>query len=323
MKYFTSTEKATGLLPINECFAVSKTANLEVTVKPGGVMINGITAFEDNETKLTISPADTIDRIDTVVVRLLDNIPHEEVDVISGDIPSSMGDALKYKQSAYKSRAFEIAVVKGIPSETPKAPELRRDDRVYELGVANVHVSGVSISEVTDTRYDDTRCGFADSIVSELLNRAGGSGDSSGYKTAFVRFTGTNTGNVLVNTGAALSKGKVPVIIDNVIKTVSIDDQEDQYVLKSTLPKNANIKVITVIPSVSYNLCGLKNHPEIDYSSNISYGYLQTNSFLLMLNNLGIFINQDGTMELMCTNIYQTNITIRATPAIYAIVYYD
>lgn len=258
MKYFTSTEKATGLLPINECFAVSKTANLEVTVKPGGVMINGITAFEDNETKFTISSADTLDRIDTVVVRLLDNIPHEEVDVISGDIPSSMGDALKYKQSAYKSRDFEIAVVKGTPSETPKAPELRRDDRVYELGVANVHVSGVSISEVTDTRYDDTRCGLADSIISELLNRAGGSED--GFKITF--------GAVHPTSNRSFTKGNYTNIqlvrADPIYDSINIGGVDRKMRAKNMLPEGAI--VYAIIPCASLDKEYLYYEPETTYS---------------------------------------------------------
>lgn len=326
MKYFTSTEKATGLLPINECFAVSKTANLEVTVKPGGVMINGITAFEDNETKLTISPADTLDRIDTVVVRLLDNIPHEEVDVISGDIPSSMGDALKYKQSVYKSRAFEIAVVKGTPSETPKAPELRRDDRVYELGVANVHVSGVSISEVTDTRYDDTRCGFADSIISELLNKTGGSGGSSGYKTAIVRFNTTNQSAIAIQAKKALNLNELSVAIDDTIYTTTVNDEFDSVILKNTLPDNYKIRGITVIPHITRDMCVYKIHPEVPISeSSAMQSYYMTNTTLMQLTNLSVCANDDGTFFLYGFNSTSNVISITGGTKrpVYAIVYYE
>lgn len=115
---------------------VTATGGMTVKVKPGDGFIEGRIFINDSETELPISSAETLDRIDTVVVRL-----------------------------SKANRETTLAVVKGTASSAPSAPTLTRESGVYELGLANVLVKkntvNITQAEVTDTRLNDQRCGVA------------------------------------------------------------------------------------------------------------------------------------------------------------------
>lgn len=115
---------------------VTATGGMTVKVKPGDGFIEGRIFINDIETELPISSAETLDRIDTVVVRL-----------------------------SKANRETTLAVVKGTASSAPSAPALTRESGVYELGLANVLVKkntvNITQAEVTDTRLNDQRCGVA------------------------------------------------------------------------------------------------------------------------------------------------------------------
>lgn len=115
---------------------VTATGGMTVKVKPGDGFIEGRIFINDIETELPIESAESLDRIDTVVVRL-----------------------------SKANREITLAVVKGTASSAPSAPALTRESGVYELGLANVLVKkntvNITQAEVTDTRLNDQRCGVA------------------------------------------------------------------------------------------------------------------------------------------------------------------
>ena len=115
---------------------VTATGGMTVKVKPGDGFIEGRIFINDIETELPMESAESLDRIDTVVVRL-----------------------------SKANRETTLAVVKGTASSAPSAPALTRESGVYELGLANVLVKkntvNITQAEVTDTRLNDQRCGVA------------------------------------------------------------------------------------------------------------------------------------------------------------------
>ena len=115
---------------------VTATGGMTVKVKQGDGFIEGRIFINDIETELPIESAESLDRIDTVVVRL-----------------------------SKANRETTLAVVKGTASSAPSAPALTRESGVYELGLANVLVKkntvNITQAEVTDTRLNDQRCGVA------------------------------------------------------------------------------------------------------------------------------------------------------------------
>ena len=113
-----------------------------VKVLAGFALCNGCQKLQevDLEIQLPVSDA-TYDRIDTIVLRLDDN---EAV------------------------RACEFFVISGVAASTPRVPELTQSDSIWEIGLANIYRKAnsteVTNANITDTRYDTSRCGIISSI---------------------------------------------------------------------------------------------------------------------------------------------------------------
>lgn len=141
-EYFNSLVN-TGIFPKkdNSEFKVESNNNMTVTVKAGQVWIEGYSMINDNDYVLDIDTASgSLNRIDRVVIRL--------------DL---------------ENRKIELDVKKGEITESPVAPELQRDNVIYELGIADINV-GSSISEITqedivDTRADSELAGKVNSVI--------------------------------------------------------------------------------------------------------------------------------------------------------------
>lgn len=133
----------TGIMPTDSSnMQVAAGEGMSVIVNPGFAMVEGCMKLEEEVTNLSIQASDSaLDRIDTVVLRLDSN---ENV------------------------RSCEFAIVSGVPSLVPIRPELTRNESVYEIGLADVLVSKtitvISDSKITDTRFDNERCGVVSSI---------------------------------------------------------------------------------------------------------------------------------------------------------------
>ena len=121
---------------------VTAVSGTKVKVLTGFALCNGCLKLQETDIEITLPTADaSLDRIDTVVLRLDDN----------DDV-----------------RACELYVVSGTAASTPQAPALTQTDSIWELGLANIYRKAnsteVTNANITDTRYDSSRCGIISSI---------------------------------------------------------------------------------------------------------------------------------------------------------------
>ncbi|WP_102337845.1 hypothetical protein [Collinsella provencensis] len=70
------------------------------------------------------------------------------------------------------NRLIELKVIQGAASANPQAPAHSREDEVFDLVLAEVHVASgaVELSEedITDKRPDNTVCGFVTGVVEQI-----------------------------------------------------------------------------------------------------------------------------------------------------------
>lgn len=134
---------STGIMPTNsENMQVAAGEGMSVIVRPGFAVVEGCLKLEEETRILALQAADsTLDRIDTVVLRL---------------------------DSNDSARVCDFYIVQGVPSLVPVHPDLTRAGSIYEIALADVLVtkqsSVISDSKITDTRFDPERCGVVSSV---------------------------------------------------------------------------------------------------------------------------------------------------------------
>lgn len=115
---------------------VTAGTGMTVLVNPGDGFIEGRLFIENSTRELQVQASESLDRIDTVVVRL-----------------------------NKEQRAIDLYIVKGTAATVPTAPALTRAGGIYELGIANVYVpkltSNITQERINDTRLNTERCGIA------------------------------------------------------------------------------------------------------------------------------------------------------------------
>lgn len=111
-------------------------SGMTVTVKPGAGVINGAIMHSDSDISLPLDAADSLPRIDRIVLRLDDNV---------------------------NVRAMEIFVLKGTASSSPTAPQITRSAMVHELVLADIsvpaNVAAIAAANIIDRRNDTVLCG--------------------------------------------------------------------------------------------------------------------------------------------------------------------
>lgn len=130
--------------PANNLQVTSNNTDMKITVGSGKAWINGY--FYDNNSSIifTLDNADgVLNRIDSVVVRL---------DLVN--------------------RNIKATIKKGTFAINPQAPELTRNDDVFEIQLATVYVGAGVIkiiqANVTDTRQDISLCGVVSGVVDQI-----------------------------------------------------------------------------------------------------------------------------------------------------------
>lgn len=111
---------------------------MKIEVSPGGCHIEGAKAYSTESRYITLSNSDSqLNRIDRVLVRF------------------DLAEAV---------RSIEIYVREGVPSTTPRPPEIHRENTYYELVLADVLVksgtTSISSSQITDQRLNPDLCGM-------------------------------------------------------------------------------------------------------------------------------------------------------------------
>lgn len=142
--------RTSGVLDEDGNLEISVTDDREVTISVGIAWIRykklaGLAVGVRGAEILTVAVSDsTLGRIDTVVL---------------GYSAADNGASLYIKQ--------------GTPSSTPAHPTLTKSESLYELGLYDIKVAAgsttVSVSDITDTRGDDDRCGYMREIGAALL----------------------------------------------------------------------------------------------------------------------------------------------------------
>lgn len=132
--------RVSGVYSAETHFACSVTGNREITVSPGLAWIKngefyGKSVAAQEKTVLAVAVADgALPRVDRVVLR--------------------------FDKAANASR---IMIVQGTPSAAPVAPAIVRNELMYDLGLAEIHVPAASLTvtaaHIHDTRLDEAVCG--------------------------------------------------------------------------------------------------------------------------------------------------------------------
>lgn len=112
-----------------------------VTVKVGDAWINGRMYRNLDDKRIRLDPSDSATtRIDRIVVGC-----------------------------NYKDRVITIYVKKGTPASSASAPELTRNDTLYEISLAEITIApgavGITQSAIKDTRLDQSKCGIVTALV--------------------------------------------------------------------------------------------------------------------------------------------------------------
>lgn len=123
---------------------VTPSSNLNTVVRPGKAWINGYYMINDSDYVLSHDIADgVLSRIDRVVIRL-----------------------------DFLTREIGIYIKKGLPSSTPTAPTLQRDNDIYELALADVRINNgattLNSSNITDQRLNSSLCGIVQGVVNQV-----------------------------------------------------------------------------------------------------------------------------------------------------------
>ncbi len=136
-KYFTN-----GVF--NNELQVIANNDMTITIREGDANIEGYRYTNTGDLTKTIETADgKLKRIDNVVLRL--------------DLTN---------------RLISAQIIKGIFSETPKAPDLVRSSTIYDIKLAEINIdkgiTSITQSSVKDTRPDTNLCGIVTSTVDTL-----------------------------------------------------------------------------------------------------------------------------------------------------------
>lgn len=131
---------------IGNRLAVTPGEGLSINIDTGRAMVQCHWMVNTTIHSLKLSPADVqYKRIDRIVIRL---------------------------DKSDSARKVDIAVLQGVGSLNPVAPELTRTSSVWELCIADVlinpNVVSISQSNITDQRLNTALCGFVTGVVKQV-----------------------------------------------------------------------------------------------------------------------------------------------------------
>lgn len=139
--------RTSGVFNSDECFAITVTDSLTVTIAPGLAWIKnadyaGKSVCVTESVDLEISPGGSLPRTDRVVLRF-----------------------------SKSENASELAILEGTESSSYPAPDVTQEETVYELGLYEIYVAASATSidadDITDTRNDNSVCGrMTDAVTS-------------------------------------------------------------------------------------------------------------------------------------------------------------
>ena len=125
---------------------VLESADMVVSVSPGGGLFGSGWAYNDAPVLLTLDQAEaTLSRIDAVIVK---------------------------RDDSELVRNSTLEIKKGTPAEIPVAPQMTRDDLVNEYCLATILIApgttSITQSLITDTRPDTRVCGWVTGLIDQV-----------------------------------------------------------------------------------------------------------------------------------------------------------
>lgn len=139
LKYFTE-----GVDP-NGGFTVVENSTQGALVKKGWANIRGVFIELKSDTPITFDAADSMDRIDRVVLR------HDDTKTV---------------------RKPDVIILKGTPSNSPVPQNITRNETQYDIVLADVRIKPNSVfitnSQITDQRFNSSLCGIISGTIKEI-----------------------------------------------------------------------------------------------------------------------------------------------------------
>lgn len=131
---------------------VFKNEGNALEVIPSGVGMSVIVS-----TGFAIARGRYINNTEAYTLQLDDASEQDRIDIIVASM-----------STLQNTRSFELIVKKGTPALSPEAPELTRNEGVYEMCLAKINIPStatyVTESMVEDTREDESLCGFVSGL---------------------------------------------------------------------------------------------------------------------------------------------------------------
>ena len=312
-------------------FQVLTGTGMNIHVNPGACHIQGAIGIEKSQRTLSLQSAESMDRIDTVVLRL---------------------------DLSLAARSIDLYIVKGTASVSPQTPALTRNSTIWELGIANIFVpknsSSITQQRITDTRLNNSRCGIVAQTIGELdtspyfdqvqamitelkktidgiengsgyvfslegksgnltLNDVGALPTAGGSMSGAIEFEGggsiqsadsllklSNGGNILaVGPDGVTSNGKTIATMEGVTWTPRVEMQGSAQPIRSssgTAYKVGNIAVITYTITFSQPLSADEALWITGLPYNIPFGHYPLGDYFLDLavNRINGYMSSDG-----------------------------
>ena len=156
----------------NELLVSAVGGNMSVSVATGSAWINGYYYANKSAKNLTLSIADgSNDRTDYIVIKL---------DLINREITADIEE--------------------GTPSPQATPPALQRDSDTWEIAIAKVLVpanaTSISQANITDTRADNTVCGWVSGVVEQIDTSALFAQYDDAFATWFANIQGQLSGDI-------------------------------------------------------------------------------------------------------------------------------
>lgn len=141
LKYFTE-----GVFPNpSDNFQIVENSSQGALVKKGYANVRGVLIELKQDTPIIFEQADSLDRIDRVVLR------HNDTKSV---------------------RYADVVILKGSPSNSPQAPNITRDETIWDIVLADVRIrknsSNVTQAQITDRRLDSELCGIVAGTIKEV-----------------------------------------------------------------------------------------------------------------------------------------------------------
>lgn len=141
LKYFTE-----GVFPNpSDNFQIVENSSQGALVKKGYANVRGVLIELKQDTPIAFEQADSLDRIDRVVLR------HNDTKSV---------------------RYADVVILKGSPSNSPQAPNITRDETIWDIVLADVRIrknsSNVTQAQITDRRLDSELCGIVAGTIKEV-----------------------------------------------------------------------------------------------------------------------------------------------------------